>query len=744
MLGEDFVACQKINDLVVRGVNENQEVMLPKTYSRKEIPAKRGQIPRPETVKKWPHLKRIEEQLLPYQHDAYVGLLIGANCTKAIKPREVIPGADDDPYAVRTTLGWGVIGVINKSTIDSQENSYCSCNRIVSREIEDSLVKTVSHVVAKTSAKELFVPAQVNRMFEHDFSEVSKEEKTLSFLDRRFLNTLESNIQRLSNGHYEIPLPLKEERLKLPNNRNLALSRLHKLNHRLKKDSKYRSHYETFMKDMIDKGQAEKVPDNELHLDNGRVWYIPHHGVYHPQKPDKIRVVFDASAEFNGESLSKHLLQGPDLTNNLTGVLCRFRKETVAFTCDVEGMFHQVYVHPDYRNFLRFLWWDKGTMENQPAEFRMKVHLFGAVSSPGCANFALKRTADDFEEVFGREPAEFVRDDFYVDDGLKSVPSATQASSLIKSTKCLLAKGGFNLHKFISNSKDVIEGIPKEQRASGIKELDLAKDVLPIERALGVQWCVQSDELRFRVELKDRPLTRRGILASVSSVYDPLGLVAPFLLTGKQILQDLCKNQTDWDEPIPDVFRTRWEKWRSELHTLAQLKIPRCYKPDDFGEPKSIELHSFSDASIGGYGQCSYVRMVNDQQKVHCSLVMAKSRVTPLKPVTVPRLELTATVVSTKISAFLQKELKYGCVPEYFWTDSICILGYISNEEGRFHTFVANRVQTIRDHTSPDQWHYVDTKDNPADDASRGLGAGELFKSNRWWNGPNSSCGFHN
>ena len=347
VLGEDFVACQKINDLVVRGVNENQEVMLPKTYSRKEIPAKRGQIPRPETVKKWPHLKRIEEHLLPYQHDAYVGLLIGANCTKAIKPREVIPGADDDPYAVRTTLGWGVIGVINQSTIDSQENSYCSCNRIVSREIEDSLVKTVSHVVAKTSAKELFVPAQVSRMFEHDFSEVSKEEKTLSFLDRRFLNTLESNIQRLSNGHYEILLPLKEERLKLPNNRNLALSRLHRLNHRLKKDSKYRSHYETFMKDMIDKGQAEKVPDNELHLDNGRVWYIPHHGVYHPQKPDKIRVVFDASAEFNGESLNKHLLQGPDLTNNLTGVLCRFRKETVAFTCDVEGMFHQVYVHPD-------------------------------------------------------------------------------------------------------------------------------------------------------------------------------------------------------------------------------------------------------------------------------------------------------------------------------------------------------------------------------------------------------------
>ena len=143
VLGEDLVACKKIDDLVVRGVNKNQEVILPKTYSWKEIPAKRGQIPRPETVKEWPHLRRIEEYLLPYQHDAHVGLLIGTNCTKGIKPREVIPGADDDPYAVRTTLGWGVIGVINRSTTDGQENSHCSCNRIVSREIEDSFVKTV-------------------------------------------------------------------------------------------------------------------------------------------------------------------------------------------------------------------------------------------------------------------------------------------------------------------------------------------------------------------------------------------------------------------------------------------------------------------------------------------------------------------------------------------------------------------------------------------------------------------------
>ena len=450
MLGEDLVTSKKINDLVVRGINEEIEVSLPRTYSRDEIPAKRSQIPRPESVSGWSHLQRIANNLMPYQHDVDVGLLIGANCTKAIKPREVIPGADDDPYAVRTTLGWGVIGIMNRTTANSQDN-HCFCNRIVSREIDcnQTKLKTISHLVAKTQAKEVFVPAQLSKMLERDFSETSREDHALSFLDKKFLNVLESSIQHRDDGHYEMPLPLKEEGLKLPNNRTLALSRLERLKQRLKRDRKYRDHYEAFMKEMIDKGQAERVPDDELHLTNGRVWYIPHHGVYHPQKPDKIRVVFDASAEFKGESLNRHLLQGPDLTNSLNGVLCRFRKEPIAFTCDVEGMFHQVFVNPDYRNLLRFLWWDKGNVDSTPTKYRMTVHLFGATSSPGCANFTLKRTADDFEELFGSEPATFVKKDFYVDDGLKSVPSATEASALIKSTKSLLAKGGFNLHKFI-------------------------------------------------------------------------------------------------------------------------------------------------------------------------------------------------------------------------------------------------------------------------------------------------------
>ena len=124
-------------------------------------------------------------------------------------------------------------------------------------------------------------------------------------------------------------------------------------------------------------------------------------GVYHPKKPNKIRVVFDCAAECNGESLNKHLLQGPDLTNTLAGVLSRFRQEPVGIMCDIESMFYQVHVTREFRDLLRFFWWEGGDLSKSPVEYRMTVHLFGATSSPGCANFALKKTAQDGEEEFG-------------------------------------------------------------------------------------------------------------------------------------------------------------------------------------------------------------------------------------------------------------------------------------------------------------------------------------------------------
>jgi len=398
-------------------------------------------------------------------------------------------------------------------------------------------------------------------------------------------------------------------------------------------------------------------------------------------------------------------------------------------------MFHQFFVDEADRDLL-FFWWEDGNIDSEPTEYRMKVHLFGAASSPGCANFGFKRAADDGQEEFGADAANFIKRDFYVDDGLKSVQTSQEAIELIDNCKAICAKAGLRLHKISSNSPEVIQAVPVEDRAKSLQEIDFMNDPLPIERTLGIMWCIETDCFQFRIVVQDRPLTRRGILSTVCSVFDPLGFVAPLVLVGKQILQELCRQNIDWDEPISDHLRPKWEQWRKELRYLEDLKIPRCYKPDDFGKLQHVELHHFSDASQVGYGQCSYLRLIDETNQAHCTLVMGKARVTPLKVVTIPRLELTAAVVSVKISQWLLQELEYEDITEVFWTDSKVVLGYINNTTRRFHIFVGNRVQQIHEHTDPDQWQYVDTSSNPADAASRGLSIKQLMENKAWLNGP--------
>jgi hypothetical protein len=169
-------------------------------------------------------------------------------------------------------------------------------------------------------------------MFEQDFSE-RKRDKPMSLDGRKFLDITNREIHTTNDGHYELPLPFRSEDVALPCNRKLAESRLNGLKSKFGKDAKYKTDYVNFIDDMLKKGYAEKAP-----IRDGETWYLPHHGVYHPHKPETIRVVFDCSAEFEGQSLNQHLLQGPDLTNILIGVLCRFRQERAAFTCDIEGL----------------------------------------------------------------------------------------------------------------------------------------------------------------------------------------------------------------------------------------------------------------------------------------------------------------------------------------------------------------------------------------------------------------------
>lgn len=589
------------------------------------------------------------------------------------------------------------------------------------------------HYMCKTQIKEMITPDDVIKALESDFSERVGEEATVSQEDLRFLTKLKEGIRHKQDGHYEMPQPFKQDRPNLPNNKACAVQRLKCLERKLKRDQQYCSDYVNFMEDIIARGDAERVPEEEL--SNQPVWYIPHHGVYHPQKPGKIRVVFDCSARFEEQSLNDHLLTGPELTNTLVGVLCRFRKGPIAVMCDVERMFHQFHVRPEDQDYLRFLWWENGNLESLPSIFRMKVHLFGAASSPGCANFGLKHLAAEGQDRFNQNVVKFIQRNFYVDDGLVSVTSDVEAIQLVEEARKLCNTGKLRLHKFISNSKNVLKAIPKKECAESVKHLDMALGEPLMERALGVQWCVSSDDFQFRITVKEHSLTRRGVLSTVASIYDPLGFLAPLILLGKQIMQQLCRDKVGWDEPLSEELRTRWVSWLQDLENLSSVKIRRCYVPANFTDVKQYELHHFSDASTTGYGECTYLRAIHANGDVHCSLVMGKARVAPTKVTTVPRLELSAAVVAARTSAMLRNELEMDGLQEYFWSDSKVVLGYINNDARRFHVFVANRIQRIKSTTDPKQWRFVCAEDNPADHASRGLMVDQLVASN-WFTGP--------
>ena len=271
----------------------------------------------------------------------------------------------------------------------------------------------------------------------------------------------------------------------MPNNRKQAEQRALWIKKKFA-DEQYKQDYVTFINDIISKGYATQVSESNIEVEEGKLWYLPHHGVYHPKKPGKIRVVFDCSCSYKGTSLNEELLQGPNLTNSLVGVLTRFRLEPVAFMADIEAMFYQVHVPESQRSFLRFLWWPSGNTDECLVEYERCVHTFGAVSSPACANFALHKTAEDNKEKFGFEASKSVKEDFYVDDFLKSKDSAQSAIDLISQTKKMCALGGFNLTKFVSNDRTVIESVPDKDRSKNIKNLNLELDSLPVERALGM------------------------------------------------------------------------------------------------------------------------------------------------------------------------------------------------------------------------------------------------------------------
>ncbi|XP_028408799.1 uncharacterized protein LOC114531374 [Dendronephthya gigantea] len=352
--------------LEVSDLNGQNTVEIMNVFSVSKLPVLRDDIPRQGDVDRWSHL----EGIVLKDIDSEVGLLIGNDVPKALQPKEVVESNSDGPYAIRTVWGWTVNGPLGRSDHHSA-TANCIQSEVQNNELENIF----------------------RQYCNREFNDVD-DDVAMSCHDRRALSIMEETV-RLKDSHYEIALPWKSPRLSSPKNKSVAVRRLMFLKKRLARDNDLFQKYVAFIQDLLQKGYARKLTKEENTLQRNITWYLSHHPVFHPQKPDKVRVVFDCAAEYGSTSLNKQLLQGPDLTNSLVGFLTRFREGPIAMMADIEAMFHQVRVRPEDCDALRFLWWSDNDLSREPEDYQMTVHLFGGVSSPTCANFALRQTADD-------------------------------------------------------------------------------------------------------------------------------------------------------------------------------------------------------------------------------------------------------------------------------------------------------------------------------------------------------------
>ncbi|KAL9984440.1 hypothetical protein ACROYT_G006731 [Oculina patagonica] len=494
--------------LSVRGLRMDEEIELNRVWTVDTLRLPQGSPPTKEDAAQWPNLNGVD---FPRIQNDKVSLLIECDVPEAHWVCDQRRGRRGQPYAVLTPLGWILLGPLNSSERD--------CFSVNFVRYDDEMLHR-----------------QMESMFRSDFNEPMITSKVaMSVEDRRALSQMEESA-KLVNGHNQLAMPWKCKPVSLPKNRDFALGRLRKLKKRFQRDIHLFEKYKDTINGYVTSGYARRFPRDEQEIGKDTpVWYLPHHPVFHPQKPGKVRVVFDCAAKFKDTSLNDQLLQGPDLTNELVGVLIRFRQEPVAMVADVEGMFHQVRVAPEDCHALRFLWWPNNDLSEDPVDYQVLVHLFGATSSPSCASVSLKKTAADNQVEFDAETVDTVNRNFYVDDCLKSVPSTDKAVRLSGQLRELLSRGGFRLTKWISNDRNVLATVPVSERAASVVDLDLGD--LPVERTLGVQWVMETDDFKFRIMDEGKAPTRRGILSVVSSMYDPLGFVAPIILPVKSLLR---------------------------------------------------------------------------------------------------------------------------------------------------------------------------------------------------------------
>lgn len=602
-----------------------------------------------------------------------------------------------------TRLGWVLAGEINYSA--SVNNNVFSCLS-VDDEINKNLVRFWENEECDSVAK----------------------------LDDICEEYFKNNFKRDLNGRFIVNIPFNENKHQLGNSKQNALRCFNFLERRLSKNIELKQEYENFMLEYEKLGHMTLLTENIDELSdgsNGDAYYLSHHAVIKTSSlTTRLRVVFNGSARTDsGLSLNDVQHIGPTIQNDLLTILLNFRKHTYILNADISKMYRQVVIEKSDRRFQR-IFWRKNPSESLKC-YELNVITYGLASSPFLATRCLLQLAVDNEEKYP-SASNAIKNYFYIDDLLTGSDSRDELLQLQKDISIILSSAGFELRKYLSNDPDLFE---KLEINSSLEASILQLGENENNKTLGVYWNAHYDTIEYQVQNYSdlSSVTKRSILSIIGQIFDILGLLGPVIIRGKIMLQMLWKGKFSWDEEIGGTLREKWISFCKDLIYLNQIKIPRYVFCKN---PLFIELHTFADSSETSYGACAYIRCKINYFEFSCRLVTAKSKVAPVRVVTLPRLELSAAVLACKIVEKVKKSLDLNSIKCYYWSDSTITLCWIKGSPDRWKKFVSNRVSYIQNKSNTEDWFHVKSSDNPADLISRGVSAQSIINNSFWFEGP--------
>lgn len=516
----------------------------------------------------------------------------------------------------------------------------------------------------------------------------------------------------------------------LHNNKGKAMAILRKVE-KSAIDKGYTEVLNQAYQELVDNGFAEEIIEDQEPKD---VHYLPGHPVFKEDRETmKTRIVLNASSvTTSGKSLNDCLYQGQCLLPDIVHVLIRFRMNPAAFVLDISKMFLRIKLHQD-KDYLRFLWRNCDTSV-EPKILRMKAVSFGIVSSPYQAIDVVMKHADMLEDRFPMAAQE-VREQIYMDDVPGGDDNPESAKTKLEEIQEFFKEANMQPHKFASNIPEILENISEE--VLNPKE---------IIKVLGVLWNTKTDVITFNITPKETASesdTKRSFLELSASIYDPLGMLSPFIMKIKLLFQEVWlqemtetkKKKKGWDTKLPEEIQKKWNDMKSEIPSLNAIETNRCFFTAEEGKPLAAKLFAFGDASNQAYATAIYIVGIHGNGSVSSNLVFSRTRVAPLKMISkmetkqsIVRLELLAALITARAVRYVQKALekKVEIKEIYCFTDSLINLCRIRKGPERYKLWVANRLTEILTLTTNDQWRHCPGPLNPADHPSRGLSVDEL------------------